>query len=123
MSILQVIVPSARRLALASWALLLLALAPAAAQAQRWALLEDNDGMITHDDKHYTQGFRFSDLLGEPAAGGWTDAGFDLVGRVLPPYRRQLGSRRRIEWIALGQSIFTPEDSERNPPDPKDRPY
>jgi hypothetical protein len=32
-------------------------------------------------------------------------------------------ARRQIEWIMIGQSIFTPADKARVPPDPFDRPY
>jgi len=97
--------------------------ADAPAGASRWSLLEDNDGMVTHDDKHYTQGFRFSDLLPEPEPGGMQQGVLDAAAAVLPPYREAAGDVRRMEWIALGQSIFTPSDTHRNPPDPKDRPY
>lgn len=89
----------------------------------RWTLLEDNDGMITHDDRHYTQGLRVSDLLPETSPGSPDDMLFDDLGSVLPMYRRSGGSHRRIEWSPLGQSLFTPADTQLNPPDPTDRPY
>jgi hypothetical protein len=91
--------------------------------ATRWYLTEENDGMITHDDRHYTQGLRFSALLPGVAEGGLEDKAFDTIGAVLPMYRNAPGVQRRLEWIALGQSIFTPSDSKKNPPDPTDRPY
>lgn len=91
--------------------------------AHRWTLLEDNDGMITHDDRHYTQGLRLTDLLPEIQPGSADDTLFDDVGLVLPMYRRSGDSHRRIEWSPLGQSLFTPADTQLNPPDPMDRPY
>jgi hypothetical protein len=91
--------------------------------SERWGLLEDNDGMITADDRHYTQGLRLSGLLAETRPGAIDDRLFDGVGAVLPMYRRGDDSHRRVEWIALGQSLFTPQDKHLNPPDPSDRPY
>lgn len=90
---------------------------------QRWSVLEDNDGMITADDRHYTQGFRLDDLLPEIRPGGAADGLFDGLGAWLPMYRRGGDSHRRIEWSPVAQSLFTPADKERNPPDPTDRPY
>lgn len=90
---------------------------------QRWTLLEDNDGMITHDDRHYTQGLRLTGLLPETLPGSADEALFDDLGAVLPMYRRGGDSHRRIQWSPLGQSLFTPSDTELNPPDRADRPY
>jgi hypothetical protein len=95
--------------------------APAAGDAPRWALLEDNDGMVSKQDRHYTQGMRITDLLPEPAPGKFVDRSFDAIGTVLPMYRP--GGRRRLEWIVFGQSVFTPEDLNLSIPDPHDRPY
>jgi hypothetical protein len=89
----------------------------------RWTLLEDNDGMITHDDRHYTQGLRVSDLLPETDPGDNEEAIFNGIGLLLPMYRRGADSHRRIEWSPLGQSLFTPSDTQLNPPDRTDRPY
>jgi hypothetical protein len=89
----------------------------------RWALMDDNDGMITHDDRHYTQGLRISDLLPETLPGDADDRLFNGLSMVLPMYHRGGDSHRRVEWVTLGQSMFTPTDKQRNPPDPQDRPY
>ncbi len=95
--------------------------ARAADDASRWELLDDNDGTVSGQDRHYTQGLRITGLLPEPRPGDVLDRTFDAVGIVLPMYRP--GGRRRLEWIAFGQSVFTPEDLNLTIPDPRDRPY
>src|SRR5213080_5575010 len=87
----------------------------------RITILEENDSLYFNSDKHYTQGFRISDLLGETLSpdGLWDDA-FKIVGSVAPVF--QPGGTRRTA-IFLGQSIFTPKNLAIRPPDPHDRPY
>lgn len=110
-----------------AWALYCCTLAaPLAATAQdsgAWSLIEENDGMFSHQDRHYTQGFRLNYVTAPLAAGGFWDRSFDAIGAALPMYRAAPGSRRELEVQALGQSIFTPGDIHKNPPDPNDRPY
>ncbi len=89
----------------------------------RFGLIEENDGMLSHQDRHYTQGLRLSWLSGSLAGGGFWDRSFDALGVVLPMYRSEAGSQRRFEWQVLGQSEFTPTDIHVLPPDPNDRPY
>jgi hypothetical protein len=93
----------------------------AASEPVRWALLDDNDGMISGQDRHYTQGLRVTRLSPPPAPGSLSERIFDAVGTVLPMYRR--GGLRRLNWIVFGQSVFTPEDLNLSTPDPSDRPY
>lgn len=86
----------------------------------RFTLLEENDSLYFNSDKHYTQGFRLSDLIGgSPAPGGLWDGMFDLlsIGPLFEP-----GGTRKTAILA-GQSIFTPKNLALKPPDPKDRPY
>lgn len=87
----------------------------------RITILEENDSLYFNSDKHYTQGFRISDLLGEtlPPDGLWDDA-FKIVRSVAPVF--EPGGRRRAS-IFFGQSIFTPKNLTIRPPDPHDRPY
>lgn len=92
------------------------------AESGRWSLLEDNDGMISHEDQHYTQGLQLSYLTPALQGGGWSSASFDALGSFLPMYRLAPGSQRRIELLAT-QTMYTPVDLHRNPPDPYDRPY
>ncbi len=85
----------------------------------RITILEENDGLFFNSDKHYTQGFRISDLHPVTAPGFWNGA-FDLLGSVAPIFAP--GGNRQ-ESLFLGQSIFTPKNTQLRPPDPRDRPY
>src|SRR5215211_2302204 len=51
--------------------------------SERITVLEENDGLFFNSDKHYTQGFRISDLHPVTAPGLWNNA-FDLLGSVAP---------------------------------------
>jgi lipid A 3-O-deacylase len=87
----------------------------------RITILEENDSLYFNSDKHYTQGLRISDLLGEtPSPAGLWDDAFKIVGSVAPVF--EPGGTRRTA-IFLGQSIFTPKNLAIRPPDPHDRPY
>jgi hypothetical protein len=87
----------------------------------RITILEENDSLYFNSDKHYTQGLRISDLLGETLSrdGLWDDA-FKIVRSVVPVL--EPGGTRRI-GVFLGQSIFTPKNLAIRPPDAHDRPY
>ncbi len=85
-----------------------------------FTVLEENDSLYFNSDKHYTQGFRLSDLLGgSPTPGSWWDRGFDLLN--FGPFFDPGGTRKTA--ILAGQSIFTPKNLSLKPPDPSDRPY
>ena len=86
---------------------------------ERITVLEENDGLFFNSDKHYTQGFRTSDLHPVTASGFWNSA-FDLLGSFAPIFAP--GGNRQ-ESLFLGQSIFTPKNTQITPPDPRDRPY
>jgi hypothetical protein len=86
---------------------------------ERITVLEENDGLFFNSDKHYTQGFRISDLHPVSAPGLWNGA-FDLLGSVAPIFAP--GGNRQ-ESLFLGQNIFTPKNTQLRPPDPRDRPY
>jgi lipid A 3-O-deacylase len=87
----------------------------------RITILEENDSLYFNSDKHYTQGLRISDLLGEtPSPDGLWDDAFKIVRSVTPVF--EPGGTRRI-GVFLGQSIFTPKNLAIRPPDPHDRPY
>jgi lipid A 3-O-deacylase len=68
-------------------------------------------------DKYYTSGFLLSWrslAYDPPTLLSWLD---DVANPLMP-------SRERLRWgVALGQNIFTPDDTLRRVPDPKDRPY
>jgi lipid A 3-O-deacylase len=87
----------------------------------RITILEENDSLYFNSDKHYTQGLRISDLLGEaPSPDGLWDDAFKIVRSVTPVF--EPGATRRT-GVFLGQSIFTPKNLAIRPPDPHDRPY
>ncbi|HEY1797018.1 MAG TPA: lipid A deacylase LpxR family protein [Stellaceae bacterium] len=95
----------------------------AAEQPSRVTILEENDSLYFNSDKHYTQGFRISDLFGgTPSPGSWWDDTFDFVGLAGPIFEHGGNTIRRTSVFA-GQSIFTPKNLTLKPPDPKDRPY
>jgi hypothetical protein len=104
-------------------ALWLLAAAARADEPARFSLIEENDGVITHKDRYYTQGLQASwlspDLRGH---AGWNSL-FDQVGQVLPMYRDAGTAQRRYEIVPLAQVQFTPEKVDVSTPDPSDRPY
>jgi lipid A 3-O-deacylase len=87
--------------------------------SERITVLEENDSLFFNSDKHYTQGFRISDLHPVTGPGFWNNA-FDILGSVAPIFAP--GGTRQ-EALFFGQSIFTPKDTQRVPPDPRDRPY
>jgi lipid A 3-O-deacylase len=88
-----------------------------AGDAYRFTLLEENDSLYADSDRHYSQGLRLSVL--SPALApqdGW-NAAFD------PVYAAGGSKSARRVGLFLGQSIFTPEDTALQQPDPHDRPY
>jgi lipid A 3-O-deacylase len=98
------------------------ALPAAAEESGRLTMVEENDSIVFPTDRYYTQGLAFSYLTGDIAAESAWDAplsGMESVGLFGAP---QSESSRRYEFV-FGQSIFTPEDTDRDNPDPDDRPY
>lgn len=117
---------SPTRLALLALALLGAPVQPAhaggtAAANAHWrtGILEENDSLYTHTDKHYTQGIRIS-VLSPPIGAGWPNNLFDWAHHV--PTVFPASGRRRVAFF-MGQSIFTPVNIDIMPPDPHDRPY
>lgn len=110
----------------AALALLLLAapVVPAAAdEGQRITVIEENDSLPFNSDKHYTQGLRLSYLASPIASESFWTAPFDAASAILPWMDETAASRTRRYAILVGQSLFTPKDTHRSPPDPTDRPY
>ena len=76
----------------------------------------ENDAVSTRSgtsDRYYTSGLRLGYVTGTGAVPGFL-AG---LGRSV------WGDGVQRISIDLGQSIFTPANTQRNPPDPRDRPY
>ena len=87
----------------------------------RMNILDENDSLYFHTDKHYTQGLRFSYLAPSVSSGDWWDRPFDYLSAFTPLFGPAESDRRYS--LFLGQSIFTPENLTEKPPSPNDRPY
>src|SRR5438128_11313777 len=82
----------------------------------RITILEENDSLYFNSDKHYTQGLRISDLLGEtPSPDGLWDDAFKVVRSVTPVF--EPCGTRHIAAVHC-QSISTPQNLPISPPDP-----
>ncbi|PWS35796.1 DUF2219 domain-containing protein [Falsiroseomonas bella] len=114
-----------RRTTVVATALLLLAATPAAAQtvpgrtvdpSGTFVAIYEND-TFSGNDRYYTNGLLFA----------WRSPSYDppawLAGLTERP-NLLFPSGGVARWgVALGQKIWTPEDTERHDPDPTDRPY
>ena len=100
-----------------------LTIAPAAAQqppapdaAGTFSATFENDVFGGGTDRYYSNGFLFSwrsPSAGLPAPLAELDRGLD---RLFGP--------GQVRWgLSFGQNIYTPQDTERRNPDPRDRPY
>lgn len=74
----------------------------------------END-IVSGTDHGYTNGFRAAWLSSEKNNPDWLND----AANFLP---LDTGGNKRVS-VALGQSIFTPDNLQLNPPDPNDRPY
>jgi hypothetical protein len=88
----------------------------------RVVLMEENDYFASHDDRHYTQGFRGSYLSGPVTPDGTWDQPYGFFNDNLPVFGGS-DRKRKYEWTVLGQSIFTPTNTLAVTPSGKDRPY
>lgn len=103
--------------------LVTLTLASTDARAQRGVLVWENDA-IADTDRDYTQGFRaslvfddFKKHLLAAQAFDFLKIGLMTAGAPAGPVRQQL------EWVFVGQSIFTPPNSSNPLRAPGDRPF
>jgi lipid A 3-O-deacylase len=88
-----------------------------APESGRFTLIEENDALApSPTDRWYTQGFLLS-YLSAPVAG----SGYDWLFPTT--FTNPNSPRTRKFEIVVGQSIFTPENTRLNPPNPLDRPY
>lgn len=111
-----------------------LSLAPGAAQAQEtkpsqppaatlrpdddrgvFSLSYEND-IFSNTDRHYTNGVRASYLTSESAMPYWLRNAISSLPMFPENGKNRVG-------FALGQNMYTPEDTKRARPDPRDRPY
>ncbi|HVY12420.1 MAG TPA: lipid A deacylase LpxR family protein [Alphaproteobacteria bacterium] len=113
---------TAQRASLIILALMLLA-GPARADEGRVTITEENDSLLSRDDRHYTQGVRLSYLSGQVEKGGTWNQPFQQLSQWLPIFQNDGPATRKYDWTVLGQSIFTPSNTLLTTPSPSDRPY
>jgi len=79
---------------------------------------------IDGKDRHYTNGAQISLLSPRLQEGTFVDASMRWLGQNTPVFVRPgTTTDNRLEWLVLGQAIFTPEDHGRTNPSTNDRPY
>jgi hypothetical protein len=109
--------------AVATVAVTLGAGAARADDSSRVTVIEENDSVLFDSDKYYTQGVEFAYLGPDVEVdSGWIGP-FDALAALGPFDAEGAGEVSRRYEILLGQSMFTPQDTAREDPDPNDRPY
>jgi len=89
--------------------------APPPDQDSIWTIQVENDAVSTlkgTSDQYYTSGLRL----------GWT-SGQDAIDPIAAWGRAIWGDGTTRLSLDLSQSLFTPRDTQLDPPDPHDRPY
>lgn len=94
----------------------------AGASRSLYSLTEENDGVISSQDHHYTQGVMFTRTVSPVAGGFWEklDHGFSRVACFLGAERKATSG---YSWPIVGQSIFTPSNLEATRALSGKRPY
>jgi hypothetical protein len=88
----------------------------------RFVFVEENDALASSRDYGYTQGLRASLAFdADTPVNTGAHSLFDRFGNFLFPAAG--AARRQVEWVMIGQSIFTPANKNLAPSDPFDRPY
>jgi hypothetical protein len=106
--------------ALLAFAATALAPGPARALDLGWTatvIEEDDYYTVNNRDRHYTHGIRFIGTSGDVQDPFWLGP-----FQWLPLFPNGGQASRRYEILG-GQSMYTPEDTARSSPDPRDRPY
>jgi len=81
-----------------------------------FSLIVENDSLSSGNDRNYTSGFKFAYVRPTGDVPDWLSGGANILRNVT-------GARAQIWGVAVGQSIFTPEDIEANPAPPDQHPY
>lgn len=89
---------------------------PSKAEPAAWSLTAENDSMATGADRNYTSGIELSYVAPLDDVPAWAST----AERVL---LETTGARPSMWGIAVGQSIFTPDDIAANPAPPDQHPY
>jgi hypothetical protein len=85
-------------------------------------ITEENDYFGSNDDKHYTQGARVSYLSAAVERNDFWDAPYQFMSDNLPIFEGG-DFKRKYDYTAIGQSIFTPKNLITSAPQYRDRPY
>lgn len=96
--------------------------AQAATQEPLYSFTEEDDGIFTQQDRHYTQGFLFTRTTRATPGGFWEHLG-EHFGRFAAALGAGPVASSRYTWPLVGQSLFTPTNKDAYTPDPSDRPY
>jgi hypothetical protein len=89
----------------------------------RLGVVEENDSIGFDSDKYYTQGLELTYLGPDVAVDSSWMGPFNVLADLGPFDATDAGEVSRRYEVLLGQSMFTPEDTAREDPDPSDRPY
>lgn len=81
---------------------------------------EENDYFGSNDDRHYTQGGRFSYLGPSHASNQERDCSFLGISWM---YSSDNVCNRKYDFTLIGQSLFTPMNTDASRPLYRDRPY
>jgi hypothetical protein len=114
------------RASILGFSLLLLAASAGRATADdlgRLSIVEENDSIVFDSDRYYTQGLQASYLTPDIAATSDWVSPFNLLGDNLPIFPTDAAQSSRRYEILFGQQIYTPRNTQNDPPDPDDRPY
>lgn len=98
---------------------------PAPDSEFRLVLIEENPALsIDGRDRHYTNGNQISLLSPILQNGSWIDMPFRwLEQNTFLFIKPGETTDNRLEWLILGQAIFTPQDHHLSNPSTSDRPY
>ena len=88
----------------------------------RIIVIEENDKFASSHDRHYTQGLRAAYVSGFVTPDGAWDQPFGWLADNVPIFAGA-DRHRKYEWTVIGQNIFTPTNTARANPSPKDSPY
>lgn len=86
-----------------------------------WTFVTENDKYFAGTDRHYTNGLKLL-WLGETSLDE-SEEFIQGVANWVPTLRTDADQQRYKLGLALGQNIYTPEDTETTVLQPDDRPY
>lgn len=81
-----------------------------------FSLILENDSLSSGADRNYTSGIKFGYVRPTNDLPGWLSGGGNVIESLT-------GAQPAFWGVAVGQSIFTPEDISANPAPPDQHPY